>query len=340
MSVGILDESLSLVRLISDECNIWVMKEYGRAESWSKLYRIILQTGNWRLRGFVGNEIILEKDIREHPSYNVKNGECKDLGLNGFLWKLHQVTLMDGLLLLEKGNLELGPENLISNDQMSSHQFPNEIIIEILLRPPVKSLLKLRSVSKSWYSTVVHPSFIRMQATRARSLQKASNNSHLLHWPPGSADTKLCTVYCDRSFEEQAKLKIPFQCVGCYIEPRSSAIEAPSPNRSIVDSAFHAWKGKRLRIATDDISANSPYALIEVSAHHLLEQSFTKKEKESYGKVFVHIDAFLSHLVVTWWRSTPQNVSIHRQKTKIITETMQMSSELSDALTLSEWDII
>lgn len=44
--------------------------------------------------------------------------------------------------------------------QSDNHHIPQEVIIEILSRLPVKPLLKFKSVCKNWYAIIKNPSFI------------------------------------------------------------------------------------------------------------------------------------------------------------------------------------
>ncbi|KAF7806752.1 F-box/kelch-repeat protein [Senna tora] len=58
---------------------------------------------------------------------------------------------------------------------MLSANLPDDIAKEIAVRLPVKSLLRFKSVSKSWYALITDPSFI------TQHLERSSDSNHRLH---------------------------------------------------------------------------------------------------------------------------------------------------------------
>ncbi|XP_019159140.1 PREDICTED: F-box/kelch-repeat protein At3g23880-like isoform X2 [Ipomoea nil] len=55
------------------------------------------------------------------------------------------------------------------------HHFPEELLIEILKRLPVKSLLRFTAVSKSWYFIITSPAFISAHRRHHRNGNSATN---------------------------------------------------------------------------------------------------------------------------------------------------------------------
>lgn len=60
-----------------------------------------------------------------------------------------------------------------------AHNLPEELVIEILTRVPVKSLVRFTLVSKSWYALITSPNFITTHLTKIQA-QKIPNNPSLL----------------------------------------------------------------------------------------------------------------------------------------------------------------
>ena len=52
---------------------------------------------------------------------------------------------------------------------MAMEKLPEELLMEILSRLPVKYLLRFRSVSKYWFSLIQNPSFISLNHNRAQN---------------------------------------------------------------------------------------------------------------------------------------------------------------------------
>ncbi|KAJ0940146.1 putative F-box domain-containing protein [Helianthus annuus] len=58
-------------------------------------------------------------------------------------------------------------KTLEDEEETAKISIPNEIIEDILLRLPMKSLFRFRSVSKPWLSRISRPSFTKLHLTRA-----------------------------------------------------------------------------------------------------------------------------------------------------------------------------
>lgn len=92
---------------------------------------------------------------------------------------------------------------------LSSTDLPDEIVVDMLARLPVKTLIRFRCVSKLWYSLISGtPSFTaHLNHTRLRSNKlKASNNNnnnnnnedtHILFIPPPDSRDP-CQMLCER----------------------------------------------------------------------------------------------------------------------------------------------
>ena len=62
-----------------------------------------------------------------------------------------------------------------------SDYLPEEVVLEILYRLPVKSLIRFKCVSKSWNSLITTPAFIHSHLTRSHSLASYSNKLIVRH---------------------------------------------------------------------------------------------------------------------------------------------------------------
>ncbi|KAE8684281.1 Detected protein of unknown function [Hibiscus syriacus] len=94
-----------------------------------------------------------------------------------------------------------------------SDYFPVEVIIEILKRLPVKSLVKCRSVCKTWNSLISDPSFVstHLQASLSRP---PNNNPLLLIRCSKNGKENYFLHYDNDGFDEFKKLQFPvFDCV-------------------------------------------------------------------------------------------------------------------------------
>ncbi|XP_050209709.1 F-box/kelch-repeat protein At3g06240-like [Mercurialis annua] len=83
-------------------CSIWVMKQYGAAESWTKQFTINFHNGGlWRVLRFQGNGRILIVDFHhgEIASYDPQTQRVTPLGVYGSHLQVH--SYMESLVLLK-----------------------------------------------------------------------------------------------------------------------------------------------------------------------------------------------------------------------------------------------
>ncbi|XP_050211315.1 F-box protein CPR1-like [Mercurialis annua] len=90
------------------KCCIWVMKEYGAAESWTKLFNINLPNpgGLMRVLSFQHHGgILIEDGNSEIASYDPKTQRVTPLCFHGYIFEVH--SYMESLLLLKNRTAKL-----------------------------------------------------------------------------------------------------------------------------------------------------------------------------------------------------------------------------------------
>ena len=101
---------------------------------------------------------------------------------------------------------------------------PGDVILNILARLPVKSLFRFRCVCKSWDSLITSPYFI---STHLNNNNNDHDCGYLLHMPnavryimhsSSSANSPVCTVVCDCTFNRISKYPIPFSFHLCLVQ--------------------------------------------------------------------------------------------------------------------------
>ena len=83
----------------------------------------------------------------------------------------------------------------------TNRDLPDEIVLEILTRLPVKSLLRFRCVCKSWYSSIANPNFISTHFNNNHHDDASLFRSH---------SHEVCTLASNRTFETISEFRIPF----------------------------------------------------------------------------------------------------------------------------------
>ena len=90
------------------------------------------------------------------------------------------------------------------------YRLPYDIVINILKRLPVKSVIRLRCVSKSLYSSITTPYFISTHLNHTKN-NVNRDNACVIHLPCSSRPTiPACTVALDRSFDTISEIRVPF----------------------------------------------------------------------------------------------------------------------------------
>lgn len=98
-----------------------------------------------------------------------------------------------------------------SKTTMPAEDIPQDIIMDILSRLPVKSLLRFRSVSKEWYKLISDPHFIKLhvnQCTKNNHRGKLVNYIHSMAY----RECKACYYKGHRKIGP-ARLMLPFNAL-------------------------------------------------------------------------------------------------------------------------------
>ncbi|KAL8145653.1 hypothetical protein AgCh_003700 [Apium graveolens] len=120
LSVSVFGDSLAALKyskvIGQESCCVWVMREYGAAESWTKLYTIsvpgLTRTICFRKDGGV----ILSLSNNELVSYDPVTGRTKDLGIRGNIRSFYVGTYVESLIMLKRqSSLVEGISNIFSD---------------------------------------------------------------------------------------------------------------------------------------------------------------------------------------------------------------------------------
>nr|POE54671.1 f-box protein [Quercus suber] len=92
-------------------CSVWVMKEYGVVDSWTKQFTIDLNMLHWiywKVLGFLNNDHVLVQKIQSHGSmllsYDPESQQVKNLGFYRSTYYSYADNYVRNLTLLEKPN--------------------------------------------------------------------------------------------------------------------------------------------------------------------------------------------------------------------------------------------
>ncbi|XP_023918000.1 F-box/kelch-repeat protein At3g06240 isoform X2 [Quercus suber] len=97
----------------------------------------------------------------------------------------------------------------------NKYHLPYDIVLNILTRLPVKSVMRLRCVSKSLDSSITSPHFISTHLNNINNKDDDDDDHrYLIHMPASSPPTRsinrsICTVALDRTFDAISEVRIP-----------------------------------------------------------------------------------------------------------------------------------
>ncbi|KAI5660771.1 hypothetical protein M9H77_20094 [Catharanthus roseus] len=103
-------DSLAVIKyergLVNSSCTVWVMKEYGVVESWTRMYSIDLVGKRDRVVGFRKNgHILVSRESGELATYDPKTCATKKRGIFGSFRAFYADSFLQTLVLLERQNV-------------------------------------------------------------------------------------------------------------------------------------------------------------------------------------------------------------------------------------------
>ncbi|KAK4723622.1 hypothetical protein R3W88_026401 [Solanum pinnatisectum] len=113
LSIMLFEESVAVVKYGSeiggDSCEVWVMKQYGVLESWSRLYHINLVAGMEKVVGFRNNgEVLFSTRRNDLVSYDPNSGRNMSLGIQGISSLFYVQNYRESLIMFNRNNVSSG----------------------------------------------------------------------------------------------------------------------------------------------------------------------------------------------------------------------------------------
>ncbi|XP_059668933.1 F-box/kelch-repeat protein At3g06240-like [Cornus florida] len=153
LAIAVFGDTLSVFqydkRVKIEHCSVWVMKQYGVVESWSKQFNVDLHGG--ALGGALGfrrnGKILLARRNGKVISYDPDNRGSKSLGICGGTDSIYVGTYAESLALLDGVNAASGGAKVDSCDMVDSEEEP-------VSNGPDKDALEKHSFTHLLFSSV------------------------------------------------------------------------------------------------------------------------------------------------------------------------------------------
>ncbi|XP_050281187.1 F-box protein CPR1-like [Quercus robur] len=149
------------------------------------------------------------------------------------------------------------------------NRLPYDIVLNILTRLPVKSVIRLRCVSKSLYSSITTPYFISTHLNHTKN-NINRDNACVIHLPYSSRPAiPACTVALDRSFDTISEILIPFD----FPHPRAQIVGSCNGLLCLADLVYgnviYLWNPsvRKFKKLPDPCLVNSKYVKMGFAYH-------------------------------------------------------------------------
>jgi hypothetical protein len=168
-----------------------------------------------------------------------------------------------------------------------SNRLPCDLQNEILVRLPVKSLLRFQCVCKSWKSFFSSPRFI---FTHTQYSESTDNYAHLLHWQIVRDGVRQYQVHrIDGSFNEFQNLEYPYKIRGreysSVLECKGLILFTTTMIKDEIDDHAHGFEPLILWNPAIRMSITLPRPCIDVPAGSLRVHGFGFDHKSNDYKV-------------------------------------------------------
>lgn len=181
MNVDVLRGCLCVLCNYVEVCvDVWMMKDYGVKESWTKLFSIsqpqVIRSFEYVLPlaySKSGSEVLLEQDGKKLVWYDLKANRVKNVRIRGLPGHFEGQICVGSLVPL-KGDSGIDDKKQQAGNKKKKKKkqkkkrnnllelnFPMEVIQNILSRLPVKPLLQFKCVSKPWLTLIDSPDFVK-----------------------------------------------------------------------------------------------------------------------------------------------------------------------------------